>query len=197
MKLKRLYQTIRLWTIRGDFARANWARRQGIYGGIGEHVAIMDRKVPLYAKLIRFHNNIQIASNVKFITHDAVHVIFNRMHKRAGSGAGGYLPEHIGCIEIMDNVFIGSDTTILCNVRIGPNAIVAAGSLVNSDVPPNSIVGGVPAKVIGQFDALAEKRKQAVYPKELHPANQDVSEELVKFMWDKFEVERSADKLIN
>ena len=53
-----------------------------------------------------------------------------------------------GCIEIMDNVFIGSNSTILYDVRIGPNAIVAAGSVVTWDVPPGSIVGGVPAKIL-------------------------------------------------
>lgn len=43
---------------------------------------------------------------------------------------------------------IGSGTTILCNVTIGENAIVGAGSVVTKDVPPNSIVAGNPAKFI-------------------------------------------------
>lgn len=43
---------------------------------------------------------------------------------------------------------IGTSSTILCGITIGENAIVGAGSVVTKDVPPNSIVVGVPAKVI-------------------------------------------------
>ena len=43
---------------------------------------------------------------------------------------------------------VGSSSTILCGVTIGENAIVGAGAVVTKDVPANSIVAGVPAKVI-------------------------------------------------
>ena len=51
-------------------------------------------------------------------------------------------------ILIKRNAWIGAGATILPGVTIGENAIVAAGALVNKDVPDNSIVGGVPAKFI-------------------------------------------------
>lgn len=51
-------------------------------------------------------------------------------------------------IIIEDNVLICMGATILKGVRIGEGSIVAAGAVVTSDVPPNSLVGGVPAKVI-------------------------------------------------
>jgi acetyltransferase-like isoleucine patch superfamily enzyme len=51
-------------------------------------------------------------------------------------------------VIIEDNVWIASGATILDGVRIGNNSIVAAGSVVNKDVPPYTIVGGVPAKII-------------------------------------------------
>ncbi len=44
---------------------------------------------------------------------------------------------------------IGSNATILPGVRIGENAMIAAGAVVVSDVPPNTIAAGVPCKVIG------------------------------------------------
>lgn len=52
-------------------------------------------------------------------------------------------PIHIG-----KNVWIGSNATVLQGVTVGENSVVAAGAVVTKDVPANSIVGGVPAKLI-------------------------------------------------
>ncbi|MCZ7609038.1 MAG: N-acetyltransferase [Ignavibacterium sp.] len=49
---------------------------------------------------------------------------------------------------VKNGASIGSSSTILCGVTIGENAIVGAGAVVTKDVPPNTIVAGVPAKVI-------------------------------------------------
>ena len=51
-------------------------------------------------------------------------------------------------IHLGKNVWIGSNSTILSGVKIGDNAVVAAGAVVHKDVEANSIVGGVPAKFI-------------------------------------------------
>jgi len=51
-------------------------------------------------------------------------------------------------IKIGDYVWIGMNATILKGVTIGDGAIIAAGSLVNKSVPPRTLVGGVPAKII-------------------------------------------------
>jgi len=51
-------------------------------------------------------------------------------------------------VVIEDGVWIGAGATILDGVIIGSNSIVAAKSLVNKDVPPYSIVGGIPSKII-------------------------------------------------
>ena len=85
----------------------------------------------------------------------------------------------------MDNVFIGSNVTILNDVRIGANSIVAAGAVVADDVPENSVVGGVPAKVICNFDEYLLRRK-SVYPADLSPKKQEVSIELIELMWSLF-----------
>ena len=53
-----------------------------------------------------------------------------------------------GDIVVEDDVWIGCRVTVLSGVHIGQGAVVAAGSVVNKDVPPYAIVGGVPAKVI-------------------------------------------------
>ena len=55
-------------------------------------------------------------------------------------------------ILIKRNAWIGAGATILPGVTIGENAVVAAGAVVTKDVPPNTIAGGVPAKIIKELD---------------------------------------------
>ena len=55
-------------------------------------------------------------------------------------------------IAIGKNVWIGSNSTILSGVKIGDNAVVAAGAVVHKDVEANTIVGGVPAKYIKRVE---------------------------------------------
>lgn len=54
---------------------------------------------------------------------------------------------------------VGTHSIILPNVKIGNNVVIAAGSIVSKDIPDNCVAGGVPAKVIGSFDDLVEKRR--------------------------------------
>jgi acetyltransferase-like isoleucine patch superfamily enzyme len=55
-------------------------------------------------------------------------------------------------IVIKKNAWIGAAATIMPGVTIGENSVVAAGAVVTRDVPPNTIVGGVPAKFIKKLD---------------------------------------------
>ncbi len=165
--------------------RAEWMRKKGIFHKMGENISIQLHKIPLYPECISFHNNIVIASGVSFSTHDAVHAVLNRMpgNKR--------FVENIGCIEIMDNCFIGANAVILPNVRIGPNAIIAAGSIVTKDVPPNSIVGGGIAEVVGSFDSTVLKREyMEIEPNIKSPCNQRMPLETAEYYWKKFRQER-------
>ena len=60
---------------------------------------------------------------------------------------------------VEDNVVIGANATIVAGVRIGRNAVVAAGAVVTKDVPPNTVVAGVPAKPIMSREEYEEKKK--------------------------------------
>jgi galactoside O-acetyltransferase len=53
-----------------------------------------------------------------------------------------------GKIEIEDDVWIGANVTVLPNVQIGKGSVIAAGSVVNRNIPPYSLAGGVPARVL-------------------------------------------------
>ncbi len=108
--------------------RAAYLKKHDILYHIGDNCMTMFRKIPLYPKLISFGDNVWVASGVSFVAHDVIHRMLN--NKLVGSE----FQENIGCIDIKDNVFIGSNSTILPNVTIGPDTIVAAGALVNKSV---------------------------------------------------------------
>lgn len=95
-----------------------------------------------------------MASNVVFVTHDIIHMMLNNRE----CDDRGYI-ERVGCIEVMDNVFIGEGSHILYGVRIGTNCIIGSGSLVNKDVPDNSVFAGVPARYICSFDEYLRKAR--------------------------------------
>ena len=56
-----------------------------------------------------------------------------------------------GPVVIEDDVWIGEKVSIMPNVRIGKGAIIAANAVVTHNVPPYSVVGGCPAKIIKQL----------------------------------------------
>lgn len=184
MTFKRLWQTFRLFTIRGSKARTEYIKKQHVYASIGENCTIQKRKVPLYANLIRLGNNVHLASNVSFLTHDVSYMVLNNLPEMPG----GDIQERIGCIEIGNNVFIGSGVHILYDTKIGNNVIIGTGAIVTKDIPDNSVVVGIPAKVVGTFDDYLKKcMSEKQYPDELKPRGQIVSEELAEYMWEKFD----------
>ena len=184
MRGARLWQTLRLFSIPSSKKRTQYLREKGIFFDIGENCSIMSRIVPLYAKLIKIGNNVHIASKVNFVTHDVSHVMLNAKPDLKD----GEFQERIGCIEIQDNVFVGAGTTILYNVRIGSNVVIGAGSLVNKDIPSNSVVAGVPARIIESFEEFINKRKdEMLYPLEMAPRKEAISDEVVVWCWKHFE----------
>lgn len=87
-------------------------------------------------------NNCDIAPNVRVITgsHD-----IGNSNRRAGTG------KHFK-VGVGDGCWIGADSSIYGDTYIGNGSIVAVGAVVNKTVAPNSLVGGVPAKIIRDLD---------------------------------------------
>jgi acetyltransferase-like isoleucine patch superfamily enzyme len=66
-------------------------------------------------------------------------------------------------IVIEDDVWIGSGAVICDGVRVGHGAVVAAGAVVTQDVPPHTVVAGVPARVVRQIDGKQSPARGPIY----------------------------------
>ena len=84
-----------------------------------------------------------IIGNGSFIGHNVVLATINHDLDPANNRKNHYAPITIG-----NHVWIGSNATILPGVTIGEWSVVAAGAVVTKDVPPYTVVGGVPVKVL-------------------------------------------------
>lgn len=99
--------------------------------------------------LITIGKHVAISGEVVFITHDAGTRLFRDQERF----------RHVlkyGRITVHDNCFIGYRATILPGVVIGPNSIVAAGSVVTRSIPPGVVALGHPAKPIMKVAQYAE-----------------------------------------
>ena len=70
---------------------------------------------------------------------------------------------HYAPIHIASNVWIGSNATVLPGVTIGEWAVIAAGAVVTKDVPPYTVAGGVPAKVIKTLENGGSQNESISY----------------------------------
>jgi len=141
----------------GEFDRAALYQKQfGV--NFGKNVRITG--IPSFGSepyLISIGDNVTITQGVTFLNHDGGVILIR--HKYPGI-------DLIKPINIGNNVFIGAHTTILAGVNIGNSVIVGAGSLVTKNVPDNTVIGGVPARVLKSLDEYEEKAlKEAIYIK--------------------------------
>ena len=168
--LKQIIQKIRY---RKD--PVSYCRNQGVT--IGDSCSILSSSNPFGSEpyLITIGNHVRINDGVQFVTHDgSVWVL------RGITSTSNFPPKEpdenladidlFGHIRVGNNVQIGSRAMILPGVTIGDNVIVGAGAIVTKDVPDNSIVAGVPAKVIEDLETYCQKNKRYfVHTKGLSP----------------------------
>lgn len=99
---------------------------------------------------ITLGNGVWIGANVTLATPNHPFLAEERLN--ADYPDGRHDLEYSAPITIKDGCWICSGVTICGGVTIGENSIVAAGSIVTRDIPPNSIAAGVPAKVLREID---------------------------------------------
>jgi acetyltransferase-like isoleucine patch superfamily enzyme len=128
------------------------ARKKGVK--IGEGCRLFSANFGSEPYLISIGNHVTITNGVQFITHDGGVWIFRETKL---PNADIFNP-----IRIEDNCFIGTNAIILPGVTIGKNSIVGAGSVVTKSIPPNSVVVGVPARIIKTTDQYYENIKTKI-----------------------------------
>lgn len=134
--------------------RANLLRKKGIKIGNSSDISsnVFWGSEPY---LITLGNNVRVARNVTFITHDGGMWVLRNLNMLNNA-------DKFGPINIKDNVHIGMNVTIMPGVTIGNNCIIGCNAVVTKDIPDNSIAVGVPAKVIETIDEYYEKNKDLV-----------------------------------
>ena len=128
---------VRFSALTSDFTYRNVTIGNDVY--IGPHALFLCTESQIFiGNKVLFGPHVTIIGGDHRIT-DVGRFIYDVLDKH---------PEDDQDVHIEDDVWIGTNTTLLKGVTVGRGAVVAAGALVTKDVPPYAIVGGVPAKVL-------------------------------------------------
>ena len=88
-------------------------------------------------------------------------VVGNNCHIGAGTVLAGVIePPSAEPVVIEDDVLTGANVVILEGVKVGKGAVIAAGSVVISDVEPNTVMAGIPAKPLKKVDDKTKSKTQ-------------------------------------
>ncbi|TYR36841.1 acyltransferase [Sphingobacterium phlebotomi] len=128
----------------------NWARKKG--AKVGKNCRLLNITFSSEPYLVEIGDHVS-ATSVHFETHDGGIWVFRDKHRSW---------DIIKPIKIGNNVYLGLDVIVLPGVTIGDNVVVGARSIVTKDIPANSVVAGIPARVIKSIDEYYEKVKQDV-----------------------------------
>ncbi len=151
---KRKRTMLKLFLSSSGWKRAQILKKSKTFHKMGINCYYHPVKIPAEPWLVEMGDNVFVSTDVLLVTHNMANCVFN-------NESGTQYKPQTGTIKINNNVFIGARAIILNNVEIGNNVIIAAGSVVTKDIPDNSVVAGVPAKVIGNYND--QKRKCQEY----------------------------------
>ena len=137
-----------------DRLRLNRLVRRGLR--IGKNVYIFqDVEIdPGYPFLIEIGDNCRISKGVTILAHDAT------TFKDLGI-------TRLAPVKILEGSFIGQRAIILPGVTIGPKALVAAGSVVNRDIPEGKAAAGNPARPYSSYSEIIERYKEMATTKQV------------------------------
>jgi len=125
------------------------ARAMGVK--VGKRCRIYSTNFSSEPYLISIGDHVTITDNVQFITHDGAVWVFREVHPNL---------DLFGEIKIGNNIFIGLNTILLPGTEIGDNVIIAAGSVLKGVYPANSVIAGVPGKIISTIEEYYQKNSE-------------------------------------
>ena len=100
--------------------------------------------------MLEIGKNVYIAEGVKIMTHDASWMVL--------AGEDGIARGHIAPVSSGDNVFLGIDSIVMCNVKICDNVIVGAGAVVTSSIRTPGVYAGNPARKVMDLEQMKAVR---------------------------------------
>ncbi|MCK4527864.1 acyltransferase [candidate division WOR-3 bacterium] len=130
------YSGIRVWL----------HRRRGVKIGKNVHIGPLVFIEPVFPNFVFIEDGVSIAGQNYILTHNKP----LKYHQNVTEA-------FVAPVVIKKNAWVTVGSIILPGVTIGEGSIVAAGAVVTKDVPPNCIVGGVPAKVIKELELSNQK----------------------------------------
>lgn len=142
---------------RSSPAFVGYLKEKGIK--IGDDVIFRDPKTTRIdltrPSLISIGNHVDINLHFQILTHDWGSRVFRvYFHDLLNSS---------GKVSIGNNIYFGTNVTVLKGVTIGDNCIIGACSLVTHNIPSNSVAVGVPCRVVCSLEEYFEKRKQKAF----------------------------------
>ena len=122
--------------------------RRGLSGlSLGDDCFLGDECLLDLAEGIELGPQVTLAERVLVLTHTNVGYKDHPLQR--------HFPASAAPVRIERGSFVGANVTILPGITVGAGSFVAAGALVNADVPPHTLVAGVPARPVRSLDARA------------------------------------------
>ena len=126
--------------------------RRGLPGfTVGDESFLGDECLLDLADEVRLGRQVTLAERVLILTHTNVGYADHPLQR--------FFPAMQAPVTVGDGAFVGANVTLLPGVNVGARAFVAAGSVVTRDVPAETVVAGVPARVLRRVDAVLEAQE--------------------------------------
>jgi acetyltransferase-like isoleucine patch superfamily enzyme len=154
-----------------------YLRRQGMR--IGPHAALLARVQDFGTEpwLIEIGARVSVAAGAVFVTHDGASRVFRERIPGGSAFGNAFAP-----IRVLDDSMIGLRAILMPGVTVGPRSIVGAGSVVTRDVPPDSVVGGSPARILCTVEQYERRYRERMIPG-LSSDRRELRRQLTRRFW--------------
>lgn len=132
-----------------EYTIGDYFRSQG--ATVGRNTRLLIRDLGSEPYLVTIEDEVLISDDVIVLTHDGATWVERDLRPDI---------HKYGRVRICKRAFVGTRSIVMPGVTIGERAIVGANSVVTKDVPPRTVVAGVPARVICTVDEFLDKAKE-------------------------------------